>query len=205
MKMKLNSKLLTAAIATMFLSVPMMASASDCTYSKKMKSAQYNEHSTQGQYSHAVQKNAKSQSGFIKVGAHSPKADIVDTAVKAGSFNTLVTAIKAAGLVDTLKGKGPYTVFAPTDEAFAKVPADALNGLLADKEALRKVLLYHVVAGKVTADQVVTMKSAPTAQGSNVMIDASNGVMINNAKVAKADIMTSNGVIHVIDTVLMPK
>ncbi len=205
MRTNLKSKLLAAVIATMFISVPMMASASDCDYSNKMKSAQSDGHSMQGTYSHAVQKNAISQGGFIKVGAHSPKADIVDTAVKAGSFNTLVTAVKAAGLVDTLKGKGPFTVFAPTDEAFAKIPADVLNGLLADKEALRKVLLYHVVAGKVTADQVVTLKSAATVQGSDVMIDASNGVMINNAKVAKADIMTSNGVIHVIDTVLMPK
>ncbi|MEB8432935.1 fasciclin domain-containing protein [Cocleimonas sp. KMM 6892] len=204
-KSKLNAKLLTAAIATLFVSMPMMASASDCDYSKKMKSAQSAQHSMQGQYSHSVNKSPMAQGGFIKVGAHSPKADIVDTAVKAGSFNTLVTAVKAAGLVDTLKGKGPFTVFAPTDEAFAKIPADVLNGLLADKEALRKVLLYHVVAGKVTADQVVKVKSAATVQGSDVMVDASNGVMINNAKVVKADIMTSNGVIHVIDTVLMPK
>ena len=136
--------------------------------------------------------------------AHS-KPDIVDTAVKAGSFNTLVTAVKAAGLVETLKGEGPFTVFAPTDEAFAKVPADALKSLLADKDALKKVLLYHVVSGKVTADQVVKMKTAPTVQGSDVMIDASSGVKINNATVVNADIMTSNGVIHAIDTVLMPK
>ena len=200
-----KSKLLTAVIAAMFVTAPMVASAGNCDYTKKMKSAQYQGHSMQGNYSHAVHNNAMSQGGFIKVGAHSPKADIVDTAVQAGSFNTLVTAIKAAGLVDTLKGQGPFTVFAPTDEAFAKVPADALNGLLADKDALRKVLLYHVVAGKVTADQVVKINSAATAQGSNVMINASNGVMVNNAKVVKADIMTSNGVIHVIDTVLMPK
>jgi len=144
------------------------------------------------------------QGGFIKVGAHA-KADIVDTAVKAGSFNTLVTAVKAAGLVDTLKGEGAFTVFAPTDKAFAKVPADVLNGLLADKEVLKKVLLYHVVADKVTAGQVVTLKSAKTVQGSEVMIDASNGVKVNNANVVKADVMTSNGVMHAIDTVLMPK
>ena len=201
---KSKSKMLTAVIATMFVAMPMTATASDCNYSNKMKSAQSDGHSMQGSYSHAVHKNAMSQGGFIKVGAHSAKVDIVDTAVKAGSFNTLVTAVKAAGLVDTLKGKGPFTVFAPTDEAFAKIPANVLNALLADKEALRKVLLYHVVAGKVTADQVVTMKSAVTVQGSDVMINASNGVMINNAKVVKADIMTSNGVIHAIDTVLMP-
>jgi len=100
---------------------------------------------------------------------------------------------------------GHSAVFAPTDEAFAKVPADVLKGLLADKDALRKVLLYHVVAGKVTANQVVTLNSAPTAQGSKVMIDSANGVKVNNANVLKTDIMTSNGVIHVIDTVLLPK
>ena len=132
------------------------------------------------------------------------KPDIVDTAVSAG-FNTLVAAVTAADLVDTLKGDGPFTVFAPTDEAFAKIPADALNALLADKEALRKVLLYHVVAGKVTAADVVKLNSATTAQGSDVMIDASSGVKINDATVVKADVMTANGIIHAIDTVLMPK
>lgn len=183
-------KLISAAIATLFLSTPMIASASDCNYGNKTTKINYTP--------------APSQGGFIKVAAHS-KPDIVDTAVSAGSFNTLVTALQAADLVGTLKGDGPFTVFAPSDEAFAKIPADALNDLLADKAALRKVLLYHVVSGKVTADQVVKISSAPTAQGSNVMVDSSNGVMINNAKVVKADIMTSNGVIHVIDTVLMPK
>lgn len=186
----MKTQFISIAMTTLLLSTPMIASASDCNYSKKVVKTNYSPAATQG--------------GFIKVGAHS-KPDIVDTAVKAGSFNTLVAAVKAAGLVDTLKGEGPFTVFAPTDEAFAKLPADALKALLADKQALRKVLLYHVVSGKVTADQVVKMTSAPTAQGSNVMIDASNGVKINNATVVKADIMTSNGVIHVIDTVLLPK
>ena len=183
-------KFISAAVATLFLSVPMFASASDCDYGNKATKMNY--------------KPAPSQGDFIKVAAHS-KPDIVDTAVSAGSFNTLVTALEAADLVNTLKGNGPFTVFAPTDAAFAKVPADALNALLADKAALRKVLLYHVVSGEVTADQVVKISSATTAQGSNLMIDSSNGVMINNATVVKADIMTSNGVIHVIDTVLMPK
>jgi uncharacterized surface protein with fasciclin (FAS1) repeats len=132
------------------------------------------------------------------------KMDIVDTAVHAGSFKTLVTAVKAAGLVDTLKGKGPFTVFAPTDEAFAKLPAGTLDNLLKDKEKLRAVLTYHVVAGKVTSDQVVKLKSAKTVQGQSVKIDASNGVKIDNASVTQADIAASNGVIHVIDRVILP-
>lgn len=134
-------------------------------------------------------------------------ADIVDTAV-AGKFNTLVAAVKAAGLVDTLKGPGPFTVFAPTDEAFAKLPPGTVETLLQpeNREKLRSILLYHVVAGKVTADEVVKLDSAKTAEGENVTIKVMNGhVMVNNAHVTKADIPASNGVIHVIDTVLLPK
>lgn len=131
--------------------------------------------------------------------------DIVDTAVAAGNFKTLASALTAAGLVDTLKGKGPFTVFAPTDEAFAKIPKADLDALIADKAKLTKVLTYHVVAGKVMASDVATLKSAKTVEGQMVKIDASNGVMINKSKVVKADIQTSNGVIHVIDTVLMPQ
>lgn len=130
--------------------------------------------------------------------------DIVDTAVAAGSFTTLVAAVQEAGLVDTLKGEGPFTVFAPTDEAFAKIPDDQLQALLADKEALTAVLTYHVVSGKVMAKDVVTLTSAKTVQGSSIDIDASNGVRVDGANVIKTDILTSNGVIHVIDTVLMP-
>lgn len=131
-------------------------------------------------------------------------ADIVDTAVEAGSFKTLVTAIKAAGLVDTLKGPGPFTVFAPTDDAFAKLPAGALDSLLADKEKLKAVLTYHVVSGKVMAADV---KSGPvmTVEGQNARLMAKDGsVMINKSTVTKADIVADNGVIHVIDTVLLP-
>jgi uncharacterized surface protein with fasciclin (FAS1) repeats len=131
-------------------------------------------------------------------------ADIVDTAVAAGDFKTLATALKAAGLVDTLKGPGPFTVFAPTDAAFAKLPAGALDALLKDKAKLTKVLTYHVVAGKVTAADVVKLTSAKTVEGQSVAIDARNGVKVGNAKVVKADVMASNGVIHVIDTVLIP-
>lgn len=132
--------------------------------------------------------------------------DIVDTAVGAGSFNTLVTAVKEAGLVETLKGNGPFTVFAPTDEAFAKIPKATLEGLLKDKEALKKVLLYHVVAGKVMAADVVKIKSAKTVQGSSAKVTVKGDkVMIDNANVVKTDITCTNGVIHVIDTVIMPK
>ena len=131
--------------------------------------------------------------------------DIVDTAVSAGSFNTLVTAVKAAGLVETLKSPGPFTVFAPTDEAFAKLPHGALDGLLKDKEQLKAVLLYHVVPGKVMAADVVKIHSARTAGGAVVPIKVEHGkVYVGPAKVVKTDIAATNGVIHVIDTVLIP-
>jgi len=140
--------------------------------------------------------------------AHSlaPKAkDIVTTAVDAGSFKTLAQALTAAGLVDTLKGKGPFTVFAPTDAAFAKVPKATLAALLKDKAALQKVLLYHVVPGQVMAKDVVKLKQAKTVQGSAVKITVKGKtVMINQAAVTSADIMASNGVIHVIDSVILP-
>lgn len=135
-----------------------------------------------------------------------PAADIVDTAVSAGSFNTLVKAVQAAGLVETLKGPGPFTVFAPTDEAFAKLPAGTLESLIANPEQLKKVLTYHVVAGKVMASDVVKLKEAKTVQGSSAKIKVAGGaVMIDNAKVVKTDILCDNGVIHVIDTVILPK
>ena len=133
-------------------------------------------------------------------------ADIVDTAV-AAKFNTLVAAVKAAGLVDTLKGPGPFTVFAPTDEAFAKLPAGTVEDLLKpeNKEKLTAILTYHVVPGKVTAAQVMKLNSAKTVQGDTVAIKKGNGgVMVNNAKVVKADVMADNGVVHVIDSVLLP-
>lgn len=130
--------------------------------------------------------------------------DIVDTAVGAGSFKTLATALGAAGLVDTLKGKGPFTVFAPTDEAFAKIPKADLDALLKDKKKLTSVLTYHVVAGKVMAADVKAGK-VKTVQGSELTVTTSMGVMVDNAKVIKTDIIADNGVIHVIDTVIMPK
>ena len=138
--------------------------------------------------------------------AQQPK-DIVDTAVAAGSFTTLAKALTAADLVATLKGPGPFTVFAPTDEAFAKLPAGTLDKLLKpeNKAKLQSILTYHVVAGNVLAKDVVKLNSAKTVEGQSVAIKTANGgVMVGNANVTKTDIMTSNGVIHVIDTVLMP-
>ena len=129
--------------------------------------------------------------------------DIVDTAVAAGSFTTLVTAVKAAGLVETLKGKGPFTVFAPTDAAFAKIPKADLDALLKDKAKLTAVLTYHVVPAAVMAKDVKA-GDAPTVNGKPIKISTDNGVMVNNAKVTATDIKASNGVIHVIDTVLIP-
>lgn len=131
--------------------------------------------------------------------------DIVDTAVGAGKFETLVTAVKAADLVETLKGKGPFTVFAPTDAAFAKIPQEKLEALLKDKKALTAVLTYHVVPGKVMAADVVKLDSAKTVQGQCITIVAKDGkVTVNGANVLKTDIVCGNGVIHVIDAVILP-
>ena len=131
-------------------------------------------------------------------------ADIVDTAVAAGSFTTLVAAVQAAGLVDTLKGDGPFTVFAPTDAAFAKLPPGTVDALLKDKAKLTAILTYHVVPGRVTAADVGKLTTATTVQGGSLAIDTSAGVKINDAHVVQADVMASNGVIHVVDTVLLP-
>lgn len=130
--------------------------------------------------------------------------DIVDTAVAAGNFKTLATALQAAGLVDTLKGKGPFTVFAPTDEAFAKIPKDQLDALLKDKAKLTAVLTYHVVPGTVMAKDVKAGK-VKTVQGGELTVATAGGVTVDNAKVIKTDITASNGVIHVIDSVVLPK
>ncbi len=135
---------------------------------------------------------------------YAAEKDIIDTAVAAGSFNTLAAALTKAELIDTLKGDGPFTVFAPTDEAFAKVPESDLKALLADKEKLKAVLTYHVIAGKVMAADVIELSTATTVQGSNLAIIAEESVTINGAKVLKTDVKASNGVIHVIDSVLIP-
>ena len=137
--------------------------------------------------------------------ARAAEKDIVDTAVAAGSFKTLAKLLTDAGLVETLKGAGPFTVFAPTDEAFAKVPKATLDALAADKDKLRKVLTYHVVPGKVMAADVVKLTSAKTVQGQSVKISTAGGVKVDNANVVKTDIACSNGVIHVIDAVILPQ
>jgi uncharacterized surface protein with fasciclin (FAS1) repeats len=134
--------------------------------------------------------------------------DIVDTAVAAGSFKTLARALEAAGLVGTLKGAGPFTVFAPTDEAFAKLPAGTLDALLepANRQKLQRVLTYHVVPGRVMAADVIKLESAKAVSGDTIAVKAnSGGVTVDNAHVTKTDIGASNGVIHVIDTVILPK
>lgn len=130
--------------------------------------------------------------------------DIVDTAVEAGSFTTLVAAVEAAGLVDTLKGDGPFTVFAPTDEAFAALPEGTVEGLLADPEALAGILTYHVVAGKVMSGDLSDGMTATTVNGADITIGTEGGVTVNGANVVSADIETSNGVIHVLDAVILP-
>ena len=146
---------------------------------------------------------------LISIGAQAtgvaPSKDIVDTAVEAGSFKTLAAALQAADLISTLKSEGPFTVFAPTDAAFAKIPKADLDALLSDKRALTEVLTYHVVSGKVMAADVVKLTQAKTVEGSPVKIKAVDGkVMIINANVSATDIAASNGVIHMIDTVIMP-
>ncbi len=135
----------------------------------------------------------------------SPKSDIVDTAVSAGNFTTLVQAVRAAGLVDVLKGEGPFTVFAPTDEAFAKLPAGTLENLLQDKEKLTAVLTYHVVPGRLMASDVVKKAELKTAQGQNLRVTIGESAMVDQAKIIKTDIACSNGVIHVIDSVVIPR
>ena len=134
-------------------------------------------------------------------------ADIVSTAISAGSFKTLVAAVTAAGLVETLQGPGPFTVFAPTDEAFAKLPAGTVESLLeaGNKDKLVAVLTYHVVPGAVLAADVVSLTEAPTVNGQKITIDATNGVKVDAANVVQTDIKCDNGVIHVIDAVILPK
>lgn len=142
---------------------------------------------------------------IMAAAGNAPSKDIVDTAVSAGSFKTLVKAVQAAGLVETLKSSGPFTVFAPTDEAFAKLPAGTLESLLANPEKLRSVLTYHVVPGKVMAADVVNLSKAKTVQGAEAAVRVKEGrVMIDQANAVKTDIHCTNGVIHVIDSVILP-
>ncbi len=136
--------------------------------------------------------------------AHAAEKDIVDTAIDAGNFTTLVAAVQAAGLVETLKGEGPFTVFAPTDEAFAALPEGTVEGLLADPEALAKILTYHVVPGTVMAADLTDGMTATTVEGQDVTFAVGDSVTVNGATVTTPDIAATNGVIHVIDTVIMP-
>jgi len=148
-----------------------------------------------------------SVAAVLAASASEREADIVDTAVAAGEFQTLAAALTAADLVDTLKGEGPFTVFAPTDEAFAKLPAGTVESLLKpeNKDQLTAILTYHVVAGEVTSSEVAALSQAITVNGQAVEISVSPNVMINDANVIAADLMASNGVIHVIDTVILPE
>jgi uncharacterized surface protein with fasciclin (FAS1) repeats len=140
------------------------------------------------------------------VGAQDGAKDIVDTAASAGSFTTLLAAVRAAGLEETLRGAGPFTVFAPTDAAFSKLPEGTVEALLKDREKLRSILTYHVVAGRVTAADVVKLDRAATVNGASVEIRTKDGaVMVDEATVVTADVMASNGVIHVVDTVIVPE
>jgi uncharacterized surface protein with fasciclin (FAS1) repeats len=183
-------KLFLGLVAVFALSTIGFAQTSDCT--AKATAAKADKHEV----------------SYVKA-SNKKDGDIVETAVGAGIFNTLVAAVKAAGLVETLQGEGPFTVFAPTDEAFAKLPKGTVENLLKpeNKDMLVKILTYHVVSGKVLAADVVKLKSAKTVQGQSVSIKVKKGkVMLNKTtNVIKTDIMTTNGVIHVIDSVLMPK
>ena len=148
---------------------------------------------------------AQEAQGYSESPANTAKGDIIETAVAAGSFNTLAKAIEAAGLTETLQGEGPFTVFAPTDEAFAQLPKGTIDALLKDKAKLIAILTYHVVAGNVSSSDVAGLSSAKTVNGQKISIKAKGGkVMIDKATVIQADIAASNGTIHVIDQVLMP-
>jgi uncharacterized surface protein with fasciclin (FAS1) repeats len=149
---------------------------------------------------------SSNESGWsLIIGGITRMANIVQTAVAAGSFKTLVKAVQAAGLADTLSSPGPFTVFAPTDEAFAKLPAGTVEGLLKDIPKLKSVLTYHVVAGRMMAADVVKQSSLKTVQGQSISVDTRGGAKVNGANIIKADIATDNGVIHVIDKVILPK
>ena len=149
--------------------------------------------------------NSMFAQGDTKMVTSTVKNDIVQTAISAGNFTTLVTALTEAGLVSALEGKGPFTVFAPTDDAFKKLPEGTLDNLLKNKDALKNILLYHVVTGDITSKEITKLNEAKTLNGSDIKIKVVDGkVMVNNSQVVGADVLASNGIIHVIDTVLLP-
>lgn len=187
----------TLALGVAALALPMTAVAGDCNWKKNAEAKAVTQvASADAQIHYAGYGSGKSYA----------KKDIVDTAAGAGDFGTLVAAVQAAGLVDTLKSDGPFTVFAPTDAAFAALPAGTVESLLLpeNKDKLTAILTYHVVPGKVLAGDLSDGLSAPTANGEAVSFDLSSGAKVNGANIVKTDIMTSNGVIHVIDSVLLP-
>ena len=189
--MKFMSKMLVIAVAASSLGFAQAAVAGDC-----------GSKSSTGQ---VMQKT--SHTGSAEVSKKAPGMNIVQTAVGAGSFKTLVAAVQAAGLTETLQGEGPFTVFAPTDEAFAKLPKGTVEELLKpeNKAKLVAILTYHVIPGKVMAEDVVKLKSSRTVEGQNLTIKVADGkVMVDNAQVVQTDILASNGVIHVIDSVVLP-
>jgi uncharacterized surface protein with fasciclin (FAS1) repeats len=224
MKPILKISVFAIAIAT----TPLTASAKHCSSEMKYMKHGYYGHPPHHHYYHPMHKPHyhphhkkmhphQEQSAETKSGCKAGKkaadtarpeveasGNIIDTAINAGSFSTLIEAIKAADLVETLEGSGPFTVFAPSDEAFAKLPEKIRAALIADKDALAELLTYHVIPGEVTAADVATLESATTVQGSAISIDSSNGVEVDGAKVVSADIRASNGIIHVIDSVLIP-
>lgn len=182
------------------LLIPLVAASATLLAGTASAQCAYNQAGGNKERGQASMSQGYPSSGFILTGGYKPAAatpDIVDTAVAAGSFTTLVEAVQAAGLVEVLKGEGPFTVFAPTDAAFAKLPAGTLEGLLADKEKLAQVLKYHVVPGRLDAAAVTGMSRLATAEGSELPV--------SSIKIADTDIMTSNGIIHVIDEVLIPQ
>jgi len=183
----------TLALGASLFALPITAAASDCNYKKTAEAA-------------PVTKMVSADNAYIQTIGSYAKKDIVDTAASYDTFSTLVAAGKAADLVDTLKSEGPFTVFAPTNAAFDALPAGTVESLLLpeNKDQLVSVLTYHVVPAKVMSTDLSDGANAPTVQGETVMVDLSDGVRINNANVVKADIKTSNGVIHVIDAVLLP-
>ena len=162
-------------------------------------------------YRHAYMPAFKQPAGRKAAPVQSPKSkayetsgNIIDTAIDAGSVSSLIDALKASGLSETLSGTGSFTVFAPSDKAFAKIPEPIRSALIADKEALKELLTYHVISGEVTAADIKRLTSAETVQGSSISIDTSNGIKVDGANVVAADIRASNGIIHIIDTVMIP-
>jgi len=222
MKKILPIYLVAAALAT----APALATAKNCSSGTKYKKhAYYNHPHYHGHYRpmpmrsyhpdypeshwHAGEQVNQYQSGKEATGGSvasvtENSANIIDTAINAGSFNTLIDVLNTSGLIETLQGTGPFTVFAPSDEAFAKIPEKIRAAIIADKDALTELLTYHVVSGEVTAADVARLNSAETVQGSAITIDTSDGVKVDGANVVTADIRASNGIIHVIDAVLIP-